>query len=164
MHCTRGESSAVTSMKPSMCSGCLSVGCCRGIRLPAQCRVHMLPINFNLLQRCVWFLELCNASRCMQLGAFLVQELETGPLEDDRLYLEHLLCSWSTYHPEAAKRLCINLVAADVLFNSIDPDVQVFANWNLLSQQEEALSLVSRCASTTLLAVTDMQSLTCSSY
>lgn len=77
-------------------------------------------------------------------------------MEDDRSYLKHLLSCWSKYHPKAAMKLCSNEVAAEVLSLSADADVQCAANLKKASQQCERLSLVSMCASSTLLATTDL--------
>lgn len=85
---------------------------------------------------------LCNAFDALQLGTWLVQELETEPLEEDASHLEYLLCCWSTYHPEAAKQLCDREVAAEVLYCSADREVQMVAK--KACKRFEALSLVSR--------------------
>lgn len=77
----------------------------------------------------------------LQLGASLVIELERDLESDAEDRLEHLLCCWSLYHHEAAKRLCSNEVAADVLCSSADPEVKATAEE--ASETSESLILVS---------------------
>lgn len=84
---------------------------------------------------------ICTSFDVLQLGVSLVQQLAGDPLQESRSHLKHLLCCWSEYHLEAAKRLCSSEVAAKVLCSSADSEVKAVAQEACLRFQ--TLNLVS---------------------